>query len=178
MTGRQGLTIGAIKRRVCFGDGGMNEKPSTGQTMTRRDRCTRIITTLSRAGRDRDHIARSERNLVITITSGIGSLGEPCETRDHAAAFIADAGGDESRMEAIGGDPCIKQPASVFAREKNVAKLRAAIGFHGSKTFGQLQIVEIEPDSLMRGCPRSFLTSSPFEGRALRRKMDEGLGDD
>ena len=31
----------------------MNEKAKAGQTMTRRDRCTRIITTLSRAGRDR-----------------------------------------------------------------------------------------------------------------------------
>src|SRR5580693_6861763 len=38
-----------------------------------------------------------------------------------------------------------------FAREENVAKFRAAIGFHGSKTFGQLQIVEIEFGSLMRG---------------------------
>src|ERR1700731_12326 len=43
------------------------------------------------------------------------------------------------------------QAAGEFAREKNVAKLGAAIGFHGSKAFGQLQIVEIESGSLMRG---------------------------
>jgi hypothetical protein len=37
-----------------FGDGGMNEIARPGRTMTRRDRCTRIITTLSRSGRDRE----------------------------------------------------------------------------------------------------------------------------
>jgi hypothetical protein len=37
---------------VRFGDGCMTEKANPGRTMTRRDRCTRIITILSRAGRD------------------------------------------------------------------------------------------------------------------------------
>jgi len=43
------------------------------------------------------------------------------EARDHAAALVADAGGDKAGMEAIGGDPRPLQPASKFAREKNVA---------------------------------------------------------
>ncbi len=32
----------------------MNEKANPGRTMTRRDRCMRIITTISRAGRDHE----------------------------------------------------------------------------------------------------------------------------
>jgi hypothetical protein len=62
--------------------------------------------------------------------------------------------GDETGVEAIGGDPLSLQPASKFAREKNVAKLGAAIGFHGFKILCQLQIVEIEPSSLVRGRSR------------------------
>jgi hypothetical protein len=69
----------------------------------------------------------------------------------RAAALIADAGGDETGVQAIGGEPRAMQAAGEFAGEKNVAKLGAAIGFHGSKTFGHLQIVEIESGSLMRG---------------------------
>src|SRR5262249_22186529 len=66
------------------------------------------------------------------------ALGEPCEARNQAAALIADAGGGEAGMEAIGGNSRSLQLASQVAGEKNVAKLGATIGFHGSKTLCQL----------------------------------------
>jgi hypothetical protein len=43
------------------------------------------------------------------------------------------------------------QAVCEFAREKNVAKLGATIGFHGSEALRRLQVVEIESSSLMRG---------------------------
>ena len=69
-------------------------------------------------------------------------LGDPDQARDQATALVGKSCGDETGMQAIGGDPSTKQPVGEFARKKNVAKLGAAIGFHGSKTIGQLQIVE------------------------------------
>ena len=72
-------------------------------------------------------------------------LGEPCEARDRAAALIADAGRDETGMQAVGGDPRALQAAGEFAREENVAKLGAAIGFHGSEALRRLQVVDARP---------------------------------
>jgi hypothetical protein len=54
-------------------------------------------------------------------------------------------------MKAIGGDPSPLQLASDFAREENVAKLGATIGFQGPKAFRQLQILEIQLGSLVCG---------------------------
>jgi hypothetical protein len=39
--------------------------------------------------------------------------------------LVAEARGDEAGMQAIGGDPRAMQAAGEFAREKNVAELRA-----------------------------------------------------
>jgi len=44
-------------------------------------------------------------------------LGEPNEARNHAAALVAEARGDEAGMQAIGGDPRAMQAAGEFARE-------------------------------------------------------------
>jgi hypothetical protein len=75
-------------------------------------------------------------NTKVTIAAGVHDmptlqdgdreeLGEPDEARDHAAALVAEARGDEAGMQAIGGDPRAMQAAGEFAREKNVAKLGA-----------------------------------------------------
>ena len=45
-------------------------------------------------------------------------LGEPNEARDHTAALVAEARGDETGMQAIGGDPSTKQPVGEFARKE------------------------------------------------------------
>jgi hypothetical protein len=48
-------------------------------------------------------------------------LGKPCKARDHAAALVADAGGDKAGKRQLAVTPRPLQPASKFAREKNVA---------------------------------------------------------
>jgi hypothetical protein len=65
--------------------------------------------------------------------------------------LVAEASGDEAGMQAIGGDPRAMQSADEFAREKNVAKLGAAIGFHGSEALRRLQIAEIQSGAPMGG---------------------------
>src|SRR5208282_1265802 len=72
------------------------------------------------------------------------------KTRDQAAALIAEAGGDETWMQAIGGNARAMQAAGELAREQNVAKLGAAVGFHRTEILYQLKVVEIEPRSSMR----------------------------
>jgi hypothetical protein len=60
----------------------------------------------------------------------------------------------EAGPQAIGGNARAMQAAGEFAREKNVAKLGASIGFHGSEALRRLQIVEIERGSPMRARSR------------------------
>ncbi|HEV3147884.1 MAG TPA: hypothetical protein VGZ24_04485 [Chthoniobacterales bacterium] len=64
----------------------MNEKANAGQTMTRRDRCTRIITTLSRAGRDRQIHEALEMVLALR---GLSALTDAA-LEDLATQVVAD----------------------------------------------------------------------------------------
>jgi hypothetical protein len=64
----------------------MNEKANAGQTMTRRDRCTRIITTLSRAGRDRQIHEALETVLALR---GLSALTDAA-LEDLATQVVAD----------------------------------------------------------------------------------------
>jgi hypothetical protein len=42
--------------------------------------------------------------MIVSVVRGDRQkLGEPCEARDQAAAFVGEAGGDEAGMQAIGG---------------------------------------------------------------------------
>ena len=88
----------------CFGDGGMSE--STGQTMTRRDRCTRIITTLSRAGRDREIHKALETVLALR---GLSALTDAA-LEDLATQVVASEGAprfDQNRFAAKREQGCV-----------------------------------------------------------------------
>ena len=82
----------------------MNEKPSAGQTMTRRDRCTRIITTLSRAGRDREIHKALETVLALRDLSALA-------LEDLATQVVASEGAprfDQNRFAAKRQQGCVK----------------------------------------------------------------------
>ena len=82
----------------------MSEKPSTGQTMTRRDRCTRIITTLSRAGRDREIHKALETVLALRDLSALA-------LEDLATQVVASEGAprfDQNRFAAKRQQGCVK----------------------------------------------------------------------
>jgi hypothetical protein len=77
----------------------MSEKPSTGQTMTRRDRCTRIITKLSRAGRDREIRKPLE---TVLASRGLSALTDAA-LEDLATQVVASEGAprfDRNRFAA------------------------------------------------------------------------------
>ena len=84
----------------------MNEKPSTGQTLTRRDRCTRIITTLSRAGRDREIHKALETVLALR---GLSALTDAA-LEDLATQVVASEGAprfDQNRFAAKREQGCV-----------------------------------------------------------------------
>ena len=64
----------------------MNEMANTGQMVTRRDRCTRIITTISRAGRDHE-IRKSLDNIL--MWRGLSALTDAA-IEDLATRVAAD----------------------------------------------------------------------------------------
>jgi hypothetical protein len=85
----------------------MNEKPSAGQTMTRRDRCTRIITTLSRAGRDREIHKSLEtvlalRDLSTLTDAALEDLATQVVASERAPRF------DQNRFAAMRQQGCVK----------------------------------------------------------------------
>jgi hypothetical protein len=72
----------------------MNEKASPGRTLTRRDRCMRIITTLSRAGRDPEiHKALETvlawRGLSALTDAAIEDLATHVVADQHVRRFLA-----------------------------------------------------------------------------------------
>jgi|HubBroStandDraft_6_1064221.scaffolds.fasta_scaffold959193_2 hypothetical protein len=72
----------------------MNEKANPGRTMTRRDRCMRIITTISRAGRDHEiHKALTTvlawRGLSALTDAAIEDLATRVVSDEHARRFLA-----------------------------------------------------------------------------------------
>jgi hypothetical protein len=70
---------------------------------------------------------------------------------------LISSGKSSKRLPLLWGklDRRTLQPAGKFAREENVARLRAAIGFHGSKTFGQLQMLTMRAGAGARSFSRS-----------------------
>jgi hypothetical protein len=74
--------------------GDMSETVKPGRTMTRRDRCTRIITTVSRAGRDREIHKAMEMVLACRGLSALTDIAlEDLATRvaadEYARRFVA-----------------------------------------------------------------------------------------
>jgi hypothetical protein len=72
----------------------MNEKANLVRTMTRRDRCTRIITTVSRAGRDHEiHSALEKvlawRGLSALTDAAIEDLATRVAADEQARRFAA-----------------------------------------------------------------------------------------
>jgi len=53
-------------------------------------------------------------------------------------------------MQTICGDARTPQAASEFAREQDVAQLRATVGFHSPEVLCRLKIIEIQSGALMR----------------------------
>jgi hypothetical protein len=72
----------------------MSETVKPGRTMTRRDRCTRIITTVSRAGRDREiHKAMEKvlacRGLSALTDAALEDLASRVAADEYARRFVA-----------------------------------------------------------------------------------------
>ena len=78
-------------------------------------------------------------------------LRSPQDEREEAAAFFAEAAGDEARMQAVDGDAFADPTARKFAREQDVAQLRSLIGRHAVVGPRELQILETELRALVGG---------------------------
>jgi hypothetical protein len=81
-----GSPLAPSKAAVRYGNGCMNEMANTGQMVTRRDRCTRIITTISRAGWDHE-IRKSLDNIL--MWRGLSALTDAA-IEDLATRVAAD----------------------------------------------------------------------------------------
>ena len=72
------------------------------------------------------------------------------QRRQHPAGLVAEAGGDKTGMQAIGGDAGAGEAPRQFAGEQDVAELGFGIDAKAAITLLALQIVEIELGAAMR----------------------------
>jgi hypothetical protein len=79
-------------------------------------------------------------------------LGETYKARDQAAALIAEACGDESRMQAISGHARVMKAAGEFTREENVAC---------SYSKAAVSVSSMRGGSCMSGFPIASLDDMP-----------------
>src|SRR5258708_15654397 len=130
-------------------------------------RCGVVLRRLAQPGRraigeiaaaDRRHRGRRgeiDDGLRALLRRDREELGDADAQAEEAAVVVAETGGDEAGMKAVGGDAGGGEAARQLAREENVGELGAAIDGYIVIIPLRLPIVEVEPCLPMmrrRGC--------------------------
>jgi hypothetical protein len=74
----------------------------------------------------------------------------PHQQAEQAAVALSQVRGDDSGVDAVGGDAGAREPACKLAREQDVAELGTAVGGEQLIPFAGLQVVEIDDPRKMR----------------------------